>query len=231
MKLRISAPPKGQPVQQLSAGNGHELCKPIPRKHEAVDAGCIQQPHQRHTRDPREPAEAAMAIEAEMAHQVQHHRHDHAVGCVAMQAAHDAAEPPLGGQPIDRHVCLCDAGLEEGIQVQPCAGDDPEQEERDLAEVVERIEPVAEGGVERRLHAQEHPPPGTLESCKHSQASCRSASGAGARPLRPRPAPSAANPAWPSDGQRLGADAPPSHPPRSDRSPRGTACSRHARIK
>ena len=57
-----------------------------------------------------------------------------------MEAAHDAAQPPLlVREVLDRRVGLVDAGLEEDVEVEPAADDDPEQEVGDRAEVVERI--------------------------------------------------------------------------------------------
>ena len=69
--------------------------------------------------------------------------------------------PPANHWPcvsdLHRRVGVGDAGLEEGVQVKAADGDDPEQEEADRAEVIERIEPVAEGGIEQRLDAHEQP--------------------------------------------------------------------------
>ena len=75
-----------------------------------------------------------------------------------MHAAHDAAGVPLVvGQRVDRSVSTGDTSLEKRIEIQSAPGDQPEQHEGDRAEVVERIKPVAEGGVEQRLHAHEGP--------------------------------------------------------------------------
>ena len=96
-----------------------------------------------------------MPVEAEVPQQVQQHGDDHAVGGIAVQAAHDPAHiPVLPRQMLDRVVGLGYAGVEEDVQVQPARSDDPEQEEGDLAQVIERIEPVAEDPVEQASTAR-----------------------------------------------------------------------------
>ncbi|MCG3200159.1 MAG: hypothetical protein NFCOHLIN_00001 [Gammaproteobacteria bacterium] len=146
----------GQPVQPLEARLGDELRQAVPGKHEAVGAGREYQPHQYDACHPREPAESAHAIEGPVAHQVDQHRDDHRVRCVAVHAAEDAAGVTLGmRQRLHRAVSPFDARVEEGIEVQPGAGDDPEQIERQRAQVIQGIELVAEGAVEHRLGMHE----------------------------------------------------------------------------
>src|SRR3989304_5276043 len=50
------------------------------------------------------------------------------------------------------------AGAEKDVQIDPAADRDPGEQVRDRAEVVERVEALAEGGVEQRLDAHEKPP-------------------------------------------------------------------------
>jgi hypothetical protein len=90
-----------------------------------------------------------VAAEGEVAQQVQDHGHYQGIGGVAMQAAQDPAGKPLAvRQGLHRRIRAGEAGLEERVDVQARRDDDPEQEVADGAEVVERIEPFAEDGVE-----------------------------------------------------------------------------------
>ncbi len=139
-------------------GRGHgELRELVPRQHVAVDAGGVDEPEQENAAHPGEPAEAAVLVEGEVAHEVQCHREDHAVGGVAVQAANDAPDPFLVvGHALDRKVGLGDAGIEEGVEVEARRHDDPEKPVAQRAEVVERVQPVR-----RRSHWRRAPPRGT----------------------------------------------------------------------
>ena len=88
-----------------------------------------------------------------------------------MNAAHDATGIPLTlGQGLNRCIGVGYSGLEEDVKVKPADGDDPEQEEADGTEVIERIEPVAEGGIEQRLDAHEQPLHAALQAFDHRPA-------------------------------------------------------------
>src|ERR1019366_6829702 len=92
-----------------------------------------------------------------------------------MHAAQDAADPALAmRQRFDRRIGLGDAGLEENIQVQPARRDDPEQHERDRTELVERIQPIAEGAVEYPLDTHERALQQALQQLDHRRAARRS---------------------------------------------------------
>ena len=94
-----------------------------------------------------------------------------------MDASQDAAEIPLVvRQVFDGGGGFGDAGLEEHIQVQPARDDDPEQEVRDRAEVVERIVRFAERVVEHGLDAQEQPLSRALHEPQHRNRLCAQAS-------------------------------------------------------
>ncbi len=149
----------GQPVEPLEAGLRDELRQLVPRQHVAVGAGHVDQPDQQHAGDPGEPAKAAQAVEREMAQRMHGHRRHQRVRGIAMHAAQYAAGEPLAfGEGLHRPVRALDAGVEERVQVQPAGADDPEQEEDRRAEVVQRVELVAEGAVEQRLGLQEAAP-------------------------------------------------------------------------
>ena len=153
-----------QPVEPFETGGDHELAQLVPGQHVAVDARRVHQPHQHHAGEPREPAESAQAVEREHAQHVQQHRQHQGVGGVAVQAAQDASGPPLPVRDrLDRRVRTRHPGLEERVQVQPARRDDPEQEEADRPELVQRVQPVAKSRVEQRLHAHEQPLQATLQ--------------------------------------------------------------------
>jgi len=74
-----------------------------------------------------------------------------------MQAAQDAAEIPLlVREHTDRVVHGVDAGVEDGVQVEAAADDDPEQVKAHRAEVAQRVVLAAEGCIERLFNAQEN---------------------------------------------------------------------------
>ena len=103
-----------------------------------------------------------------MPQHVDEHDQHQRVRRVAVHAAQDAAEVPLAvGQRLHRGVRPGHAGIEEGVQVQPAAGDQPEQEEADRAELVERVDAVAERAVEQRLDAHEAPAQQALDGLDH----------------------------------------------------------------
>ena len=158
----------GQPVEPLGGTDRHELREPIPRQHVTVDARYVDEPQHSDARNPREPAETAVAIEHEVARQVQQHAEHHAVGGVAMQAAHHAADvPPVVRERLDRRVRFLDAGLEEDVEVEAARDDDPEQEVRDRAEVVERVVRFTERVVEHTLDVHEEPLAAALQVLQH----------------------------------------------------------------
>jgi len=159
----------GQPVQPFRRRDGDELREAIPRQHVAVDAADVGDPQHGDARDPREPAKAPVAIEHEVPQEVQNHAEDHPIGCVAMEAPHDAAQVPLRmRQVLDRRVRFVDTGLEEYEQVEPGCNRDPEQEVGDRTEVVEWIARLAECVVERPLDVQEGPLASALDDPQHS---------------------------------------------------------------
>ena len=153
-----------QPVEPLGGrDHGDELRETVPRQHVAVDARHIHQPQQHDPADPGEPAKAPVTIEDEMPRQVQQHGEHHAVRGIAVQTAQHAAQIPLLiRQALDRGVGLVYPGLEEGVEVEPAHDHDPEHPGADRAEVVKRIEPLAESEVEQRLDAHEQPLPRQL---------------------------------------------------------------------
>ena len=103
-----------------------------------------------------------------MPQHVQHHGEDHAVGGVAVNAAHDAAGPPLVvGDALNRLKCVVNAGVGKNIKIKPGAGQQPELPEADGAQMVERIQFVAEGNVEYVLHAHEKPAHDLLKKFDH----------------------------------------------------------------
>src|SRR5690606_25078032 len=143
-----------QPVEPLEARLRDELGEPVPGEHVAVGAGEIGGPEQDDARHPCEPAKPAQAVEREMARKVQAHREHHRVGSVTMRAAQDPAEaPPPVGDALHGGVGAVHARVEEHVERDAGYGDDPEQEEGDRAQMVERIEAIAERTVEQRLGA------------------------------------------------------------------------------
>ncbi|MNC89994.1 hypothetical protein D3C83_60250 [compost metagenome] len=85
-----------------------------------------------------------------------------------MHRAQHAARPPLAvRERLHRAVGARDAGLEEGVEIEPARHHQPHQVVRDRPEVVERIEPVAEREIEQRLHPQEAPLPDSLKAPEH----------------------------------------------------------------
>ena len=69
---------------------------------------------------------------------------------MAVHSAHEAANSEGGVRDrLHRTPGAGDAGVEERIQHEPGATDHPEQEEGDGAQVVQRVEPVAESAGER----------------------------------------------------------------------------------
>jgi hypothetical protein len=157
-----------QPVEPFGGRHADELRGAVPRQHVAVDAADVGEPEQDDARHPGEPAEAAVVVEHVVAHQVQRHRQHHRVRGVAMEAAHHPAQPPLlARQALDRRVGLVDAGPEEDVKVEPAADDHPQQEVGDRAEVVERIELVAEHPVEQALDGEEQRLPRAVDDSQH----------------------------------------------------------------
>jgi hypothetical protein len=115
---------QGQHVEPLGGGDDHELRELVPHQHEAVDAGNVHQPQQGHAGQPGERTKAAIAVVGKVPQHVQQHRQDHAVSRVAVDAAQDAARPPLVvGDPLDRLESVVDAGIGEDVEVQ--AGSPP----------------------------------------------------------------------------------------------------------
>jgi len=101
---------------------------------------------------------------------VQQHRQHHAVRGIAVHAAQHATEIPLlARQLVNRRIGAVDAGLEKDVQIQPARHHQPHQEVRDRTEVIQRIEPVAEGEVEQRLDAQEHPLTGGMQPLQQTK--------------------------------------------------------------
>ncbi len=98
-----------------------------------------------------------------------------------MEAPQDAADPALVVRDrLDRLPGLGDAGREERVEVEAARDDDPEQEIRDRAEVVERIVRFAEGVVEDALDVHEQPLAAALELPQHPAG--RAGSGEGKNP-------------------------------------------------
>ena len=157
-----------QYVKPLGRGDDNELRQFVPYQHEAVDAGDVDQPDQGDTGKPREGAETAIAIVGKVPQQVQDHGQDHAVGGVTVNAAHDAASPPLiVGDAFDRLVCVVDSGLGKDVEIEPGPYQQPELPETDRAEVVEGVQFVAEGHIEYVLNAHEEPANDLLEKFDH----------------------------------------------------------------
>ncbi|EXI72148.1 MAG: hypothetical protein AW07_03293 [Candidatus Accumulibacter sp. SK-11] len=103
-----------------------------------------------------------------MPQHVQQHRHDHAVGGVAVDAAKDAAGPPLVvGDALDRLEGVMDAGVGEDVEVQTRDEQQPELPEADRAEMVEGVHLVAESDVEDVLDAHEQPAQDLLQDLDH----------------------------------------------------------------
>src|SRR3990167_2963123 len=73
-------------------------------------------------------------------------------------------------QRLDRPICIGHAGLEKREQVEAADGDDPEQEEGNRTEVIQRIEPVAERRVEQRLDPHEQRLHHALQKSDHGTA-------------------------------------------------------------
>jgi hypothetical protein len=93
------------------------------------------------------------AIE-QFARQVQQHRQHQAVGGIAVQAAHDAAQPPLlVGVVLDRGVDVLDAGVEDDEEIDAGGQRDPEEIEAERAQVAPGIGGGTEEGVEEALDA------------------------------------------------------------------------------
>ena len=85
-----------------------------------------------------------------------------------MEAAQDSAQPPLVvRQVLERIVGLVDAGLEEDVEVEAARDDHPQQVVGDGAEVIERIERVAEDLVEQALGGEERLLAGALDELQH----------------------------------------------------------------
>jgi hypothetical protein len=157
-----------QRVEPFGGGDHHELGQLVPDQHEAVEAGDVHQPDQRHADGPGKPAEAAIAIVGEVAQHVQQHGQDHAVGGVAMDAAHDAAGPPLVvGNALDRFVGIMHPGVGEDVEIDAGADQQPELPEADGAQMVEGVQLFAEGEVEQVLRAHEEPAHDLLEFAQH----------------------------------------------------------------
>jgi hypothetical protein len=159
-----------QDVEPLGGGDDDELRQLVPDEHEAVDAGDVDQPQQRHPGQPRERAEAAIAVVGEVPQHVQQHGQDHAVGGVAVDAAQDAAGPPLVVRdPLDRVVGVMDAGIGKDVEVETGSDEQPELPEADRSQMVEGVELVAEGHVEDVLDAHEEPAQDLLQEFDHGR--------------------------------------------------------------
>ncbi len=163
-----------QHVEPFGGGDHHELRQLVPHQHEAVEAGDVDQPDQRDAGGPGEPAEAAVAVVGEVPQHVQQHGQDHAVGGVAMDAAHDAAGPPLVvGDALHRFVGVMHAGIGEDVEVDAGADQQPELPEADGAEMVEGVQLFAEGDVEQVLGAHEEPAHDFLQEGQHGRLSAQ----------------------------------------------------------
>ena len=92
-----------------------------------------------------------MAIDPFTRH-VQQNDERERVGCVTMQAADNAAQRPLPLRyPLDGRIRAVDAGVQTGVDVGTCRGDDPEQIERHRAQMPPRVRARAECGIEAEL--------------------------------------------------------------------------------
>jgi hypothetical protein len=102
--------------------------------------------------NPGEPARPLEVPEGILPEDMHAHHQDHAVGGIAMQAAHHTAQIPLVmGQPLDRLVGRGRAGIEEDVEVNPTDRDDPVIEEAERAQLIERVPTAAETGVQAEL--------------------------------------------------------------------------------
>ncbi len=98
--------------------------------------------------------EAVKAPVEEFAQEVQQHHQYQAVGGIAVQAAHDAAEPPLlVGVILDRGVDVFDAGVEDDEEIDAGGQRDPEEVEAERAQMPPRVAGGAEKGIEKTLDA------------------------------------------------------------------------------
>jgi len=132
------------------------LRQPVPRQHVAVDRRHVDQRDGHQPTHPAERAEAAIAIEGEVPREVQQHDDDHRRRRVAVQAARDAAGPPLRmRQALHRCVSSGQSGLVERVHVQAADEHDAEHQAGDLAEVIQRVQRFARHAVERGFDAQE----------------------------------------------------------------------------
>ena len=138
-----------QHIEPLSGCRDHELRQPVPRQHVAVDPGGEGEPQQQYAGNPRKPVKSPMVVEREMPDEMQQHGQHQSVGGMAMQAAQHAANESLAvRQRLHRGKRAGDTGLEKCVEIQAGRYDDPEQEIGDGAEVVKRIQPLAENSVD-----------------------------------------------------------------------------------
>jgi len=85
-----------------------------------------------------------------------------------VHAAHDAAGPPLVVRDgLDRLIGIGDARVGKDEEVEPGERHQPELPKRDGAEVVERIQLVAEGDIENAFDAHEEPLHGFVYELEH----------------------------------------------------------------
>jgi hypothetical protein len=126
-----------QPVEQAGRGNGDVLRQLVPHHPVAGDAEDEHQPEQRHAGEPGVPAHAAVATAQELARQVQDHGDHGGIRGVTVQAAHHAAGVPLlVRDALQRQPGAAQAGVVEDEQVDAADQHDPEQVDRQRAEVM-----------------------------------------------------------------------------------------------
>jgi hypothetical protein len=93
-----------------------------------------------------------------MPQEMQHHGQDHAVGGVAVNAAQNAARPPLFvGDGFNRGIGVMYAGFGKNIEIKAGTDQQPELPEADGAQMIKRVQTLAKGEVEEVFDAHEKP--------------------------------------------------------------------------
>ena len=147
-----------QRVQPLGGGDGRELAELVPVEPEAADGADEDEADQRHSGQPVEAPEAALVAVQPFAQQVQRHRHHQHVGGVAVQAAQQPAQAQRHTrQCLDRAPGAGHRGVENDDTARCRWRPAARRRGSRGAQVAQRVERRAEGGVEAALDARARP--------------------------------------------------------------------------
>ena len=155
-----------QGIEPLGRRERNVLRELVPYEPVAADATEIDECEQRHARQPGEEPAATQPVKCELAKNMQNHDDDERIGCIAVQAAHDAGRVPLVMRDVlDRRIRIRDARVEEDIQVDTGRRDDPVEIPAQCTQQYERVVALAESVLEDRLETRKSACQGTFDQC------------------------------------------------------------------